>query len=67
MVSGYCNGNAVTVGPVTWAVTQEQFSSLKAEEVVKIVCGRDFTLQKVTKSEHSGQDIVADVLIVKLD
>ena len=67
MVSGYCNGNAVTVGPVTWAVTEEQFSSLKAEEVVKIVCGRDFTLQKVTKSEHSGQDIVADVLIVKLD
>ena len=67
MVAGYCGGKAVAVGPVTWAVTQEQFSNLKTEDVAKIVCGKDFTLQKVTKSENSGKEIVADVLIVKLN
>jgi hypothetical protein len=67
ILAGYCEGKAVTVGPVTWAVTQEEFSSLRTEDVAKIVCGNDFTLQKVTKSENSGKAIVADVLIVKLN
>jgi len=65
IVAGYCEGKAVTVGPVTWAVTQEQFSNLKTEDVAKIVCGKGFTLQKVTKSENSSKEIVADVLLVK--
>jgi hypothetical protein len=67
IVAGYCEGQAVTVGPVTWAVTQKQFSNLKTEDVAKIVCGKDFTLQKITKSENSGKAIVADVLLVKLN
>jgi hypothetical protein len=58
---------AVTVGPVTWAATQEQFSNLKTEDVAKIVCGKDFTFQKVTKSANNGKELVADVLIVKLN
>ena len=66
MVAGYREGKAVTVGPVTWAVTQEQFSNLITEDVAKIVCGKDFTLQKVTKSVNNGKELVADVLIVKL-
>jgi hypothetical protein len=65
IVAGYCEGKAVTLGPVTWALTQEQFSNLSTEDVAKTVCGNDFTLQKVTKSENSGKAIVADVLIVK--
>jgi hypothetical protein len=65
IVAGYCEGKAVTVGPITWAVSQEQFSNLKTEDVAKIVCGKNFTLRKVTKSENSDRAIVADVLIVK--
>ena len=67
MVSGYCEGKAVTVGPVTWTSTQEQFSTLRTEDVAKIVCGKDFTLQKVTKSANNGKELVADVLIVQLN
>ncbi len=67
MVAGYCEGKAVTVGPVTWAATQEQFSNLKTEDVAKIVCGKDFTLKKVTKSANNGKELVADVLIVRLN
>jgi hypothetical protein len=67
IVVGYCQGKAVTVGPVTWPATQEQFSNLRTEDVARIVCGKDFTLQKVTKSDNSGKEIVADVLIVKLN
>ena len=67
MVVGYCEGKAVTVGPVTWAATQEQFSNLRTEDVAKIVCGKDFTFKKVTKSANNGKELVADVLITKLN
>ncbi len=65
MVAGYCEGKAVTVGPVTWTVAQGEFSNLKAEDVAKIVCGKDFTLKKVTKSANNGEELVADVLIMR--
>jgi hypothetical protein len=65
MVAGYCEGKAVTVGPVTWAATEDQFSNLKAEDAAKIVCGKDFTLKKVTKSERNSKGLVADVVILK--
>lgn len=65
MVAGYCEGKAVTLGPVTWVLTQEQFSNLKAEDVAKVVCGKDFSLKKITKSANNGKEIVADVLVMK--
>ncbi len=65
MVAGYCEGKAVTLGPVTWAIAQGQFSNLKAEDVAKVVCGKDFTLEKLTKSANNGKEMVADVLITK--
>jgi hypothetical protein len=65
MVVGYCEGKAFTLGPVTWAVARKQFSSLKAEDVAKVVCGQDFAIQKITKSENNGREIVADILITK--
>jgi hypothetical protein len=65
MVAGYCEGKAFTLGPVTWAVAQERFSSLKAEDIAKILCGQDFAIQKITKSENNGREIVADILITK--
>lgn len=65
MVAGYAEGKAVTLGPVTWTVAQGQFSNLTAEDVAKIVCGKDFTLKKVTKSANNGKELVADVLIMK--
>jgi hypothetical protein len=48
MVAGYCEGKAVTLGPVTWAMTENQFSNLKADKVAKAVCGEDCTLQRIT-------------------
>jgi hypothetical protein len=66
MVAGYAEGKAVTLGPVTLNVAhQAEFSNLKAEDVAKFVCGKDFTLKKVTKSENNGKELVADVLIIK--
>jgi hypothetical protein len=67
MIAGYCEGKAVTLGPVTWVLAHEQFSSIKAEDVAKVVCGKDFTIKKITKSANNGKEIVADVLIVKLN
>ena len=65
MVAGYAEGKAVTLGPVTLYVAQAQFSNLKAEDVAKFVCGKDFTLKKVTKSANNGKELVADVVVMK--
>ena len=65
MIAGYCEGKAVTLGPVTWVLDQDQFSNLKAEEIARVVCGKDFTVKKITKSASTGKEIVADVLVMK--
>jgi len=65
MVAGYCEGRPVTVGPVTWAVAEWEFSNLKAEDVAKKVCEGNYALKKMTKSANNGKEIVADVLIVR--
>ena len=65
MVAGYCEGRVVTVGPVTWAVAEWEFSNLKAEDVAKKVCEGNYMLKKMTKSANNGKEIVADVLIVR--
>ena len=65
MVAGYAEGKAVTLGPVTLSVAQAEFSNLKAEDIAKFVCGKDFTLKKVTKSVNNGKELVADVLLMK--
>ena len=65
MVAGYCEGKPVTLGPVTWTVAKREFSDLKAEDVGKVVCGKDFVLKMVTKSANNGKEIVADVVIVR--
>ena len=65
MVAGYTEGRAVTIGPSTWPVSEEEFSDLRAEDVGKTLCGERFALKKVTKSAHNGKDIVADVIIVR--
>jgi hypothetical protein len=64
MVAGYCEGKAVTLGPVTWAMTEDQFSNLKADKVAKAVCGEDCTLQRITKSANNGKKMVADIVII---
>lgn len=67
MVAGYCEGNAVTLGPSTWTASEKEFSKLKAEEVGKILCGDGLSLKKVTKSAYNGKEIVADVVIVRYE
>lgn len=67
MVAGYCEGNPVTIGPSTWAASEKEFSSLKAEDVGKTLCGEGLALKKVTKSAHNGREIVADVIIVRYE
>jgi hypothetical protein len=67
MVAGYCEGNPVTIGPLTWAASEKEFSDLKAEDVGKTLCRDGLSLKRVTKSEHNGKDIVADVIIVRYE
>jgi hypothetical protein len=67
MVAGYCEGNPVTLGPSTWTVSEKEFSKLKAEDIGKTLCGDGLSLKKVTKSVHNGNEIVADVIIVRYE
>ena len=65
MVAGYCEGQPVTIGPVTWAVGEREFEGMQAEDIGKKLCGDDYSIKKVTKSVNNGKEIVADVLIVR--
>ena len=65
MVAGYCGGEPVTIGPVTWQSTEKAFSALKAEEVGKTLCGKSYDIKKIIKANNNGKGIVAEVLLVR--
>jgi|WetSurSiteA1Bulk_404760.scaffolds.fasta_scaffold111995_1 hypothetical protein len=65
MVAGYCEGQPVTIGPSTWAVSEKHFSNLNAEDVAKTLCGDTFAIRKVMKSVNNGKEMVADVVIIR--
>lgn len=64
MFVGYCEGEPVIIGPSTWAITGEEFSSASPEDIGNKLCGKNNTVRKVTKATNSGKDIVAEVVIV---
>jgi hypothetical protein len=63
MVAGYCESQPVTIGPVTWAMTEQEFSHSDAENIAQTICGKDHSLRKVMKSSRNGRDMVAEVII----
>jgi len=65
MMVGYCEGQPVTIGPVTWTVGEREFEGMEAEDIGKKLCGDDYSIKKVTKSVNNGKEIVADALIVR--
>jgi hypothetical protein len=65
MVAGYCEGQPVIIGPVTWTVSEKDILNLNAEDIGKTVCGDRFSIKKVTKSVKNGKEMVADVVIVR--
>ena len=65
MVAGYCESQPVTIGPVTWAMTEQEFSHADAENIAQAICGKDHSLRKVVKSSRNGSDMIAEVIIDK--
>jgi hypothetical protein len=65
IIAGYCGGEPVTIGPVTWQSTEKAFAALKAEEVGKTLCGKSHDIKRILKSINSGKEIVAEVVLVR--
>lgn len=63
MVAGYCESQPVTIGPVTWAMTEQEFSHADAENIAQTICGKDHNLRKVVKSSRNGREMIAEVII----
>jgi len=63
MVAGYCESQPVTIGPVTWAMTEQEFSHADAENIAQTICGKDHNLRKVIKSSRNGSEMIAEVII----
>ncbi|MFZ3137999.1 MAG: hypothetical protein WA126_11490 [Thermodesulfovibrionales bacterium] len=63
MVAGYCESQPVTIGPVTWAMTEQEFSNADAENIAQTICGKDHSLRKVVKTSRNGRDMIAEVII----
>jgi len=65
IIAGYCGGEPVTIGPVTWQSTEKAFAALKAEEVGKTLCGKSHDIKRIVKAKNNGNGIVAEVLLVR--
>lgn len=63
MFVGYSGGNPVIIGPTTWESSADDFSDASAEDIGKIFCGSKHDLKKITKSTHTGRELVAEVVI----
>jgi hypothetical protein len=63
MVAGYCENQPVTIGPVTWTMTEQEFSHADAEHIAQTICGKDHSLRKVVKSSRNSRDMIAEVII----
>jgi hypothetical protein len=64
MFVGYCDGEPVIIGPSTWTISSEEFSSASAEEIGNKLCGKDNSVKKVTKTTNTGKEIVAEIVVV---
>ncbi len=64
MFVGYCGGEPVIIGPSTWTSSPQEFANATAEDIGYKLCGNDNILKKVTKSTHTGKEMVAEVVIV---
>jgi hypothetical protein len=63
MVAGYCESQPVTIGPVTWAMTEQDFSHADAGNIAQTICGTEHSLRKVVKSSRNGREMIAEVII----
>jgi hypothetical protein len=63
MFVGYTNGEPVIIGPATWTSSEGDFSSLSADDIGHKLCGNNHILKRVTKSTHTGKEMVAEVII----
>jgi len=64
MFVGYCGGEPVIIGPSTWTSSTQEFAEATPEDIGYKLCGNNHILKKVTKSTHTGKEVVAEVVIV---
>lgn len=67
MFVGYSEGQPVIIGPTTWASTPQEFADLSAEDIGRKLCGKEHTLKNITKSTHTGKEMVAEAIISSHD
>jgi hypothetical protein len=64
MFVGYCGGDPVIIGPATWTSSSQEFANASAEDIGNRLCGNNHILKRITKSTHTGKEVVANAIIV---
>jgi hypothetical protein len=63
MFVGYCQGDPVMIGPMTWKSDAQEFTRESLNEIGDKLCGSNNSIKKVTRTVNTGKEIVAEIVV----
>jgi|WetSurSiteA1Bulk_404760.scaffolds.fasta_scaffold32668_1 hypothetical protein len=63
MFVGYCQGDPVMIGPITWKSDAQEFTRESLNEIGDKLCGSNNSIKKVTRTVNTGKEIVAEIVV----
>jgi hypothetical protein len=63
MFVGYCQGDPVMIGPMTWKSSAQEFTRESLNEIGDKLCGSNNSIKKVTRTVNTGKEIVAEIVV----
>jgi len=63
MFVGYCQGDPVMIGPMTWKSDTREFTRASLDEIGDKLCGSNNSIKKVTRTVNTGKEIVAEIIV----
>jgi len=64
MFVGYCQGDPVIMGPMTWKSDATEFTRQSLNEIGDKLCGKSNSIRKVTRTVNTGKEIVAEIVVI---
>lgn len=64
MFVGYCQGDPVIMGPMTWKSEAKEFTRQSLNEIGDKLCGNSNSIRKVTRTVNTGKEIVAEIVVI---
>jgi len=62
-VVGYCQGDPVMIGPMTWKSSAQEFTRESLNEIDDKLCGSNDSIKKGHKDSQYRKEIVAEIVV----